>query len=191
MRPVNLPLELKYHIISMLDAPSLAATCSSNSVLSREAERYLYTDVHISNEEEIESFMYALTCDPGRAKRVTSCTILDFDAQHRSLVHDVLKAMTNLRSLAIIPNFTDLGFDQEWDALLTGCEFKLLEFVTSFDCDRALADVSNIYSFGTRRGFDLFRSSLSLSHKSRNTFIQDTHLHKTRSSCTTHKCSRH
>lgn len=141
-RPINLPLELKYHIVSMLDLPSLVATSRASYALSTEAERYLYTDVTISNDKQIESFMYSLTQDPARAKRVQSCTILDFDIHQHTPVHHVLKAMTNLRSLAIIPNLPDMEFSQGWDALLTGCEFKLLEFVTSFDCDRALTDVS-------------------------------------------------
>lgn len=140
--PVNLPLELKYHIVSMLDTPSLVSTSRASHALSAECERYLYTDVNISDEKQIESFMYSLTRDSARAKRVLSCTILDFDVHQHTFVHDVLKAMTNLRSLAIIPNLPDMEFNQGRDALLTGCEFKLLEFVTSFDCDRALTNVS-------------------------------------------------
>ena len=140
-RPINLPLELKYHIISMLDAPSLTATCRVNSALSAEAERHLYAEVRISNEKQIDSFVYGLTRDAERSKRVQSFTILDFGIHQHALLHQVLKSMSNLRSLAIIPNITDMEFYQGWDALLTECDFKLLEFVTSFDCDHALTDV--------------------------------------------------
>lgn len=142
-RSINLPLELKYHIISMLDTPSLAAMCPVNSALSAEGERYLYAEVRISNEKQIGSFMYSLTRDTKRSKRVQSFTILDFAVHQHALLHQILKSMSNLRSLAIIPNITDMEFHQGWDALLTGCDFKLLEFVTSFDCDRALTDVSH------------------------------------------------
>ena len=138
-RAITLPLELKYHVISMLDTPSLIATCRVNSALSAEAERYLYMEVRISNEKQTESFVYGLARDARRSKRVQSFTIL---VHQHTLVHQVLKSMSNLRSLAIIPNITDVEVFQGWDALLTGCDFKLLEFVTSFDCDRALTDVS-------------------------------------------------
>jgi len=141
-RAVALPLELKYHVISMLDTPSLIATCRVNSALSAEAERYLYMEVRISNEKQIESFVHGLARDARRSKRVQSFTILDFGVHQHTLVHQVLKSMSNLRSLAIIPNITDVEVFLGWDALLTGCDFKLLEFVTSFDCDRALSDVS-------------------------------------------------
>jgi hypothetical protein len=149
-RSINLPLELKYHVISMLDAPSLAATCRVNSALFAEAECYLYKEVRVSNEKQIESFMYSLTRDTNRSKRVQSFTILDFGVHQHALLHQILKSMSNLRSLAIIPNVTDMEFHQCWDALLTGCDFKLLEFVTSFDCDRALTDVSHLLEYISR-----------------------------------------
>jgi hypothetical protein len=140
-RAVNLPLEIKYMIISCLDTSSLVATLRANKALSAEAERYLYKDVCLSKDQQIEGFHYALSHNAERAKRVQICTILDFSVVQHSLVHHVLKAMSNLRSLAMIPAVTDLEFSQGWDAILTGCDFKLLEFITSFDCDHALANL--------------------------------------------------
>ncbi|KAF8306791.1 hypothetical protein DL93DRAFT_208002 [Clavulina sp. PMI_390] len=140
LSPRNLPIELQSQITAYLDHPSLIATSSASWVLHLECERYLYTNVKISNERQIESFLYSLRQDPDRAKRVLSCMILDFDVHQHTLVHSMLKAMSKLRSLVILPNIPEMDFNAGWDALLTGCDFQLLEFVTSFDCDRALTN---------------------------------------------------
>ena len=140
-RPVNLPLELKYQIVALLDVPSLFATTQTNKALSAEAERYLYRDVRLDKDEQVEAFHYSLVRDPRRSKRVRTCTILDFNPHNHALVHHVLKAMSKLRSLAILPAVTDLEFNPGWEALFTGCDFTLLEFSTSFDCDRALTNL--------------------------------------------------
>jgi hypothetical protein len=135
----SLPLELKFHIISFMDTSALLATCCTSQAMSLEAERYLYRDVTLFNTSQIKRFHDALVKDSTRAAIVRKCTFTDFDAHHRTLVQCVLKSLHNLSSLSIVPSF-DGVYDHSWGALFVGCEFKLVEFTTSFDCDGGLVD---------------------------------------------------
>lgn len=138
-----LPLELKYEIISHMDKGSLVAMARTCFTFCGEAERYLYRDVRLSNKQ-IETFSMSLSGRSSRASLVRKCTIIDFDHEERGFINRVLVTLHNLRFLAIIPPpFEDVaGNDMifSWDSLLHGCDFKLIEFMTSLECDPSMID---------------------------------------------------
>src|SRR5260370_39041933 len=96
------PLELEYEVISYMDKDSLIATTRTCFTLYREAERYLYRDVRLSNKQ-IEKFSISLSGRYSRASLVRKCTIVDFDHEDRGFINRVLVTLHNLRFLAIIP----------------------------------------------------------------------------------------
>ncbi|KAF8328350.1 uncharacterized protein EI90DRAFT_1565255 [Cantharellus anzutake] len=138
-----LPLELKYEIISYMDKDTLVAAARTCFALSQEAERYLYQDVKLSNKQ-IEKFFKSLSRCNSRASLVRKCTIVGFGQDDRRFINQVLVALHNLRSLAIIPPpleeapGNDMVFS--WSSLLDGCEFKLVEFITSLECDLSMVE---------------------------------------------------
>jgi len=107
--------------------------------LSAEAERHVYEEVRAFNETPI---VYNLTRGAKRSKHMQSLTILNLGIHQYASLHPVSQSMSNPRPLVIIPNITDIEFYQGSAVLLTVRDFKLLEFVTSFDCDHALTEVS-------------------------------------------------
>ena len=134
-----LPLELKYEIISYMDKDSLIATTRTCFTLCGEAERYLYRDVRLS-KKQIEKFSISLSGRNSRAYLVRKCIIIDFDLEDREFINRVLVTLHNLHILAIIPPPLEDDARFGWNSLLDGCEFKLVEFMTSLECDSSMID---------------------------------------------------